>query len=323
MITREPRAIAFEEVELREPGPHDVVVKAGYVGICRSDIELLDGDFDDWVSVDYPIVIGHEWSGEVVDVGSNVTNVSAGDIVVGECVAGHEQWFGLTFDGAGSESFVAPARLLHRVPNSLSLRRAALVEPFTVSYRAIQLASPCDAADVVAVLGGGMIGQCAQVVAHACGATTIVVEPSESRRTLATTMGADATIDPLSVDDVGTALREASGHAGATIVVEASGNALAMSSAFEIAAENGTIVNVGICPEPQIAAPLAQIQAKNLTIRGMTGSPGVWPRALRFLARHDIDLSPLVSHEFHFGEIEAALEAVRDTHHTLKVLLHP
>lgn len=315
--------IAYDRVDLIEPGPEDAVVASRYVGICRSDLELLDGDFDSWVSVDYPIVIGHEWSGEVVSVGDGVTGVAAGDRVVGECVAGHERWFGLTFDGAGADQFVVPARLLHRVPDGIDHKQAAMVEPFTIAYHAIQLASPVDGGDVVAIVGGGMVGQCVQVIARASGATTVLIEPSEERRRLGESMGADATIDASQAGDLPSALEGAVGVPGANVVIEASGNAAGIAATFELAGDAARIINVGVCPDPEIAAPLAQIQAKNLTITGMTGSTGVWPRALRFLARHEIDLTPLASHDFSFEEVEAAVAAARDASGSLKVLLHP
>lgn len=315
--------IAYDRVDLAEPGPDDAVVASRYVGICRSDLELLDGDFDSWVSVDYPIVIGHEWSGEVLSVGANVTGLEAGDRVVGECVDGHERWFGLTFDGAGSDRFVVPARLLHLIPEGIDHRQAAMVEPFTIAYRAVQLASPVDGGDVVAIVGGGMVGQCVQVIARASGATTVLIEPSEERRRLAASMGVDAALDPTQDGDLSTALEQAAGVAGASVVVEASGSAAGIAATYDLAGQGATIVNVGVCPDPQITAPLAQIQAKNLTIKGMTGSTGVWPRALRFIARHGIDLAPLASHDFSFAEVEAAVAAARDASGSLKVLLHP
>ena len=286
------------------------------------DTWLLDGDFDSWAPVVYPIVPGHEWSGIVTAVGPGVTDRAVGDRVVGECVTGHMEWFGLTYNGAGSDEFLVQSRLLHAIPDSVSDRSAAMIEPFTVAYRALGEAGDVDGGDVVVVIGGGMIGQCAALAARAKGAFTVLVEPSESRRALAERLGADAVVDPSS-DGALSEIEAIAGPIGVRVVIEASGNPRGMASSFQIVSHGGTIVQIGITSAEAVSAPLAQIQAKDLTVRGITGSSGVWPKAIRFLDRTGIDLSPLASDEYSFDEAAEAFERSRDAASSLKVLLHP
>jgi L-iditol 2-dehydrogenase len=324
LIETEPRReVRYAPIEVPELGSEDVLIRSKVVGVCRSDIELLEGHLDAQLGVPYPVVPGHEWSGEVVQVGDAVTNVEPGDPVVGECVIAPNHWFGFTYNGAAAEVFVAPSHLLHRLPESLTYEQGALVEPFTIAYRAIRDSGWLDAADVVAIVGAGMIGQCALSVARAMGAVTVIVEPNSNRADLAARMGADVILDPSEHPDLGKAMQEATGSGGANLVIEASGNPNGLASTFELARFAGRITNIGICADSRVSAPLGLIQAKDLSVRGTTGSPGVWPQALRFVERHEIDLSPVVTETFTFEQAADALRAANDTETNVKVHITP
>jgi L-iditol 2-dehydrogenase len=169
-----------------------------------------------------------------------------------------------------------------------------------------------------------MIGQCALAVTRSMGAFTVVIEPSPRRRELAEKMGADLVLHPGSdVNAVRRALDEQTGSEGADLVIEASGSAPGLASTFELARHAGRITVIGIVSSQSIQAPLNLIQAKDLRVRGVTGSTGVWPRALRFLARHQIDLSPLVSATYGFPEADVAFGAAEDTDTNVKIHLRP
>jgi L-iditol 2-dehydrogenase len=322
LINKDPRGVRLGELELPELGPDDALIRCKVIGICPSDIELRDGHLDAQLNVPYPIVPGHEWAGEVVKVGSNVRRVEPGDRVVGECVLAPNHWFGFTLNGAGSEMFVAPAQVLHCLPETLTFGQGAMVEPFTIAYRAIHVSGGCDAGDVVAVVGGGMIGQCASVVARAMGAMTAVIDPIPQRRELALSMGVDAVIDPSS-EDAAAKLRAETQSEGADLVIGASGSPSGLASTFELARFAGRITLIGICAAHDVTAPLPLVQAKDLLVRGVTGSPGVWPRALRFIAREKIDLSPLVTKTYRFDDVQEAFAAAEDGRNNLKVPLQP
>lgn len=322
IFDREPRGARFVRIEVPALGPDDVLVRSKVVGLCRSDIELLEGHLDEQLAVSYPIVPGHEWSGEVMEVGASVTKVAPGAPVVGECVLAANHWFGFTYNGAAAETFVVPSRLLHELPASLSYEQGALVEPFTIAYRAIRDTGWLDAADTVVIVGAGMIGQCALAVARSMGALTVVVEPSANRRDLALHMGADIVVDPAD-GPVADALRTQAGREGADLVIEASGNPHGLASTFELARFGARIVNIGICAHGQVSAPLGLIQAKDLVVRGTTGSPGVWPQALRFIERHEIDLTPVITATYGFDRAAEALRAAADAAANVKVHLYP
>lgn len=288
-----------------EIGPDEVLVAARSVGVCHSDIDLLEGRYI--IPFEYPLIPGHEWSGEVVAVGSSVTSFAPGDRVVGECVIG-EDHFGFSISGAAAEFFVARPEWLHRLPDQLSWTMGALVEPFSVAYYALVRAGSVDASDTVVVLGAGPVGLAVVAAAHAMGAGVIAVEPSADRCAAALALGADHAVAPDQLDAV---LAEVTGGRGATLVAEVTGRPDVMAQALEIAAFQGRVAYIGIDVGREAPAKLGLIQSKELRITGSIGSPGVWPETLRFLARSGIDLSAVVTQRY---SVEQALDALESAH---------
>jgi L-iditol 2-dehydrogenase len=294
------------ELPIPEIAEDEVLVAARSVGVCHSDIDLLEGRYI--IPFEYPLIPGHEWSGEVVRVGSKVTEFAPGDRVVGECVIGAEH-FGFSISGAAAEFFIAKPSWLHRLPDQLSYTMGALVEPFSVAYYAIVRAGKVNASDTVVVLGAGPVGLAVTAAVAAMGAVTVVVEPSADRREFALRLGAKHAVDP---EDVDALLADISGGRGADVVFEVSGRPAVMARALEIVAFKGRVAYIGIDVGQEASAKLGLIQSKELTITGSIGSPGVWPETLRFLANSDIDLTPLVTQHF---TIDEALDALDAAHH--------
>jgi L-iditol 2-dehydrogenase len=303
-----------EVVELPVPSIADdeVLVAARSVGVCHSDIDLLEGRYI--IPFSYPIIPGHEWSGEVVQVGRAVTGLSVGDRVVGECVIGADH-FGFSISGAAAEFFVAKPSWLHRLPEGLPWTMGALVEPFSVAYYALVRAGSVDASNTVAVLGAGPIGLAVAAASSAMGARTVVVEPSPERRSAASKLGAAHTVGPEKADEL---LRELTGGRGADVMVEASGRPEVMANALELVSFQGRIAYIGIDVGREAPAKLGLIQSKELRITGSIGSPGVWPETLRFLAGSGVDLTPLVTQRFSVDEAPAALDAAHQPQTTIK-----
>jgi len=290
----------------------EVLVAARSVGVCHSDIDLLEGRYI--IPFEYPIIPGHEWSGEVVAVGSRVRDFTPGDRVVGECVIG-EDHFGFSISGAAAEFFVAKPEWLHKLPASVSYTNGALVEPFSVAFYALMRVGNVNASDTLVVLGAGPIGLAVTAAAAALGAVTIVVEPSPERRDAALRLGARHAVHP---DDIVEFLNEQTDGRGADVVVEASGRPAVMAQALELAAFRGRVAYIGIDVGREAPAKLGLIQSKELKITGSVGSPGVWPDTLRFLAHTGIDLSPLVTQRFGVDDALGALEAAHHPATTIK-----
>ena len=296
--------IAIDERDVPQIGPDEVLVKSRMVGVCHSDIELLEGRYI--LPFSYPIVPGHEWAGEVAEVGADVEGLNTGDHVVGECVVGPggKDHFGFTISGAMAEYFVVKGEWLHKVPATMSWTQAALVEPFSVAYNATFTAR-VDPSDRVCIIGGGPIGLMTALAAKGRGATVALYEPQAFRREKARELGIAHTFDPTSQDDVATGLELTDGD-NFDVVLETAGRPDAMATALELAGHSARVVYVGIDVGGSAPAHLGLIQAKALEVRGIIGSMGLWPQTIRFLGSGIADPTGIVSH--HLG-IDDATEA--------------
>jgi L-iditol 2-dehydrogenase len=305
------------ELDVPAIAADEVLVRSRNVGICHSDFELYEGRYI--IPVSYPIIPGHEWSGEVAEVGSAVTSVRAGDRVVGECVVNNgDDHFGFSISGADAEYFVAKASWLHRIPAELSFSQGAFVEPFSVAYNAAVAAGGIDASDDVAVIGGGPIGLLCTLAAATMGGSVTLIEPQPHRRALGLEIGARQAIDPTGGDLAEQAAEATNGH-GFDVVIEAAGVPAAMASAFPIAALGARLVFAGIDVGSTAPVEIGLVQSKALRVRGIIGSAGLWPRTIRFMATSGVDPAPLLTATFPLGEGTAALEAARDTSRNVKV----
>ena len=317
LVFEEPRRAAVCELDVPSIAPDEVLVRSRNVGICHSDFELYEGRYI--IPVSYPIIPGHEWAGEIADVGSAVTSLRVGDRVVGECVVnnGHDH-FGFSISGADAEYFVAKASWLHRIPDELSFRQGAFVEPFSVAYSAAVAADGIDASDEVAVIGGGPIGLLCALAAATMGGSVTVIEPQAHRRALALEVGAKRVIDPTD-SPLGEHAAEATLGRGFDVVIEAAGVPAAMASAFPIAASGARVVLVGIDIGGTAPVEIGLVQSKALQVRGIIGSAGLWPRTIRFMASSGVDPTPLLTATFPLEDGTAALAAARDTSRNVKV----
>ena len=195
LVFEEPGRAVVRDMDTPPIAADEVLVRSRSVGICHSDFELYDGRYI--IPVSYPIIPGHEWAGEIADVGSGVSSLRTGDRVVGECVVNNgDDHFGFSISGADAEYFVAKASWLHRIPDELSFAQGAFVEPFSVAYSASVAAGGIDASDDVAVIGGGPIGLLCTMAAATMGGSVTLIEPQAHRRALGLEVGARRAIDP-------------------------------------------------------------------------------------------------------------------------------
>jgi (R,R)-butanediol dehydrogenase/meso-butanediol dehydrogenase/diacetyl reductase len=259
----DPARLAADEVRLR----------VTWCGICGTDLEeylcgplfIPVGKPNPLTGRCAPMVIGHEFVGTVVEAGSGVTDLSPGDRVAvdtlihcGECffckrhqvhLCERLAIMGLMTDGGLCEYINAPRYMCFRYSDSLPDTHAALAEPASVAVRSARRGR-LEAGESVAILGAGTIGLLTLAVARALGAgEVLVVEPAESRRSVAMALGATAAVDPSSADPL-KAVRDLTGGRGADVVFECAGNTATMSMAPELARRAGRIVLVGLHDAP-------------------------------------------------------------------------
>lgn len=315
LIFTAPGKAEFGEFEDPQISSTECLVRPIQVGICHSDFDLLSGNYV--LPVSYPIIPGHEWYGEVIQVGADVRDFQVGDKVVGECNFADDVHFGFTVNGGLATEAKVQAEFMHKVPASLDDTTAAMIEPFTIAFGATD---EIQNGTTVVVFGGGPIGLCSVVSAHAKGGTVILVEPDSNRRELAVELGASWTIDPMT-EDIADRISDITNGIGADRVIEASGRPAVMAQTLNIAKYGGYITNVGINVGDKVEAELGLIVSKKLRIRGQAGSNGVWPEAIAFLEKNPTNLARIVSGVFPLDRATEALEASeqRDKHTKIHV----
>jgi threonine 3-dehydrogenase len=265
-------------------GINDVLIRVHKSGICGTDLHIES--WDPWAAkaIVPPLVVGHEFVGEIVEVGDNVTGFGVGDLVSGEghvvcgwcrhCLAGQRHLcvdtvgLGVGRDGAFAEYVALPmTNIWHHAPG-IDLEVAAIFDPFGNAVHTA-LAFPVLGEDVL-VSGAGPIGLMAVAVVRHAGARKVVVsEPNATRRELALRMGADRAIDPRS-DDLHAVQRDLGMVEGFDIALEMSGAAVALRTAIDNMAHGGRIAILGI-PTGEISLDVNTIVFNQLTLRGIYG----------------------------------------------------
>ncbi len=308
LVEREPEAL----------GPNDVRIAVAASGICGTDLHVYSGMVFG-APVTGPRPFGHEFAGRVVEVGPNVTTVEVGQRVTAVpatpcggcsfCRSGRgsacPSRVGFR-SGAWAPSMIAPAQNVFHLPDAVSDRLGALTEPFACALRAFDR-SELRSGDRVCIIGGGPIGLLTLAVARASGAETIVVsEPRPYRRELARRLGADLVVDPNAVDLVA-AVRDVMDGFGANVVFEAVGHPKTIEQAVAVAAPGATVVVIGVADAPaQATFPAQDLFFKEITLRGTKGPTFAVERAIRWLAR--LDLEPIITHTYPLAEVNAAMQ---------------
>ena len=306
------------------PRPTELLVRPAYVGVCGTDIEILHGSMPATFKINYPHVLGHEWSGTVVEAGSDVAGFHPGDRILGHGHLGGNDWFGVTHDGAAAELFTVPADMCFHIPAEVDMLTAAVIEPFACVLNGLKKIGGISAADTVHVHGLGAIGLNAVLQAVTAGADVVVFDPSPLRRETAMKLGAAAAVNPLESPDTTAAAAAATGRPFADVVIEASGNSAAQAAALESADHNGRVLLMGVSTPKFAPARLGLVQERNLTISSSTGAPvAVWPAAIRYVANTRLNLAQIVSSVVPFSRGDEALQRAQDSNRETKVMLAP
>jgi threonine 3-dehydrogenase len=317
----------LELADVPEPamGINDVRIRVHRTGICGTDLHIES--WDPWAArtIRTPLVVGHEFVGEVLEVGSNVRDLAPGDVVSGEghVVCGHcrhcraGRWhlcantvgLGVNRDGAFAEQVVLPVtNVWHHWPG-IDAEVAAIFDPFGNAVHTA-LSFPVLGEDVL-VVGAGPIGLMATAVARHAGARYVVVsEPNPVRRELATTMGATRVVDPRA-EALTEVQRELGMVEGFDVVLEMSGNANALRDALGNMAHGGGMAILGI-PTEEIALDVSKIVFNQLTLRGIYGREmyETWYK-MSVMLQSGLDIRPVITHRFSYRDHEAAFAAAR------------
>jgi L-iditol 2-dehydrogenase len=338
-----PHDLRVEEREIGNLGDDQVLIKMKACGICGSDIECYEGKSKEGRYDIAPYAPGHEWAGQVVEVGSVVMNITKGNKVTGDCVLPcgkcincksglmpsaclnmREVGFRPDSPGGMAEYMILEGQYVHPFPDEWSFDEGAWIENFSVGYFGIWgNGGSVDAKDKVIITGGGPIGLSALAVAKAAHAYVIIVEPLPVRQKLAREYGADVVVNPGDPDFVQQILDLT--HGGGDLIVEASGNDKAIASVFDIAGHSARVRLIGHSIGRKIPIEIGKTIWRTLNITGAGGTKNFMPRSIAFMdrIRKTHNFSKLITHKYDFKDIqEAFTKACEDKANCIKVMLY-
>lgn len=335
-VVNRPGEYALTELPDPAPGPGEVLVAPAAVGICGSDLELLDGRRPAEY-VRYPVVPGHEWAGRVVGVGAGVTGLDPGAPVVAEGVracgtcdrcregrsnlcAGAYAETGFTHPGALADRVVVPANLVHPLPADRPVEPAALLEPAGCVASGLLELGPPPAGARIAVVGDGPLGLLAVLLARLSNPRELIlIGHRDERVSHGKQCGATEVLVDRGEADLA-ALRGSS-----DLVIEATNRPAGAVTALGLARRGGAVLLLGISGAERPAVDPDVITLGQLRVQGVfASSPAAWRWMVSLYGSGQFDPSPLVTHRFPLAETTAALDVLADrASGALKVLVTP
>jgi L-iditol 2-dehydrogenase len=315
----EKGSVEVREIPTPEIGPEDVLLEVANVGVCGSDLHQWTADHS-W-PVNYPVVLGHEFGGRIVDVGSAVTHWKTGDRVVSETAAvidpdspmtrrglynldPSRKGFGYGVNGAMTRYVRVPSRILHHIPDDLPFERACLTEPCCVAYSAVVKNARIEPGDRVVVLGPGTIGILCAALARLCGAEVAVVGlPADAGRLeIAKQYGCEAIIGNA------TEWAKARDGLGCDGVIDAAGASATLKIALDLVRPAGWISKVGWGPQP-LGFSLDPLVQKNVTLQGsFSHNWPIWERVIALLTSGALNVQPIIGGVWPIQEWHEAFE---------------
>ena len=304
----------IQELPVPTPLENEVIVKVKACGICGTDQHIYHGQPGS-AEVEFPIVLGHELAGEVVQVGGKVTQFTAGDRVsidpnmyCGECdycrgnrqhLCENLQAVGVTRNGGMGEFCAVPAANCYTLPDQLSYEEGAMIEPLGCVLHGINQIKIRPGASVL-IIGGGYIGLMMLQMTKLYGASPVVVsEPDQTKHQLAIQLGADEAITPAELEQK---------PDGFDIVIECVGRKESMTQAVSMAKKGGSVLLFGVsAPDTKIEVQPFDIFSKELTIKGSFINPHTHDQAISLVQQGKVQIKPLLSHQFAMDELPTVM----------------
>lgn len=330
-------AVEIRDVPAPEMGPGQVLLEVKAVGVCGSDVHMWREN-QSW-EIKLPLVLGHEFSAVVADVGTDVSGFEIGDRVACEtaaqvcgrcayCLGGdynlcpNRLGYGALADGSMTQYVAARPEILHHIPENVPFEHAALTEPVCVAMNALVEKTAVKPGDLTVIQGPGPIGIMALQVARLRGAGPLVVlgtDVDEHRLEVAAELGADYTLNIQKEDPIAFVQSLGDGF-GADLVVDCSGVSRALTQAMEMVRPNGRITKIGWGPEP-FNASLDPLVGKAVTLQGtFSHTYTTWERVLRLMASGQLNLDPVIGGIYELDAWEEAFTKMEEGENVKSVL---
>ncbi|WP_434354957.1 Zn-dependent oxidoreductase [Parasalinivibrio latis] len=323
----------IEDLPVPQPGAGEVLVKVAYAGICGSDMHIIHGQNP---FATYPRITGHEFVGTVENIGNKVTKIQAGQKVVinpaiscGKCrpcvigrpnVCTRLKVVGVHRDGGFTEFQSVPETNIHVLPDGLSLRDAALIEPYSIAANVFDRMG-YQKGDQVLVYGAGVIGLTVIQVARILGIPSIVVDIVDDRLEVAEMLGAGCVINSMT-ESVEDRVTEMTDGEGIPLIVDAAGIPGLVPEILKLAAPAGSVCLLGFSSTPSEVSQIEVIK-KELTIVGSRLNNNMFPTVIGWMADGLLDTEKLITHEFPLEKAPEAINLIENSPHLVrKVLLN-
>lgn len=309
------KELEVKDVPVPEPKADEVLIKVNCCGLCGTDMKLWTGQY----SANMPVILGHEYAGEIVKVGEDVKGLKVGDKVVSDpnescgacywcrnaqpCFCNDLAAYGVLRDGGFAEFCIASEKGVYPMPDGLDFEIASFVEPVSCVVHAVDRIG-YRPADNVVIIGGGPMGQIHLQFALQAGVNKVIlVEPEESRMKMAKEFGADHVLNP-KTEDIKKSVLELTNDLGADVVIEVVGHADTLEMGMSLAKKGGKIIVFGFAPEGEKASIIPfDVLSRELTIMGAWVNPYSYSRALDVLASGKVDVTPLISSRVKLDDI--------------------
>lgn len=311
LVLEEYSKLVYKNMPIPEIGAREVLIEVKACGICGSDVHGMDGSSGRRHT---PLIMGHEASGVIVKKGNRVDDFSEGDrvtfdstIYCGECFYCRKGLINLCDNrrvlgvspkeyrqhGAFAQYVAVPSHILYRLPESLSFVQAAMVEPVSIAFHAVNL-TPISLNDSAVVIGAGMVGLFVVQALRAAGCGKIIaVDLEQNKLDLALKFGADHVLLAGQLD-VPEEVRKLTKNRGATLAVEVVGNTAAVNTAISSLRKGGALTIVGNLA-PTVEFPLQEVVTRQISVQGSCSSCGEYPACLDLIAKGVINVDEMIS----------------------------
>ena len=323
LVLKETKKLAIMDIDIKESvGPDDVLIKIHTVGICGSDVHYYEyGRIGPFI-VKEPMVLGHEASGTVIEIGKNVKNLKVGDRVCMEpgipdlkskaTLLGMYNldpavrfWATPPIHGCLRETVVHPAMFTFKLPENVSYGEGAMVEPLAVGMQAAKKAA-IRAGDIAVVIGCGTIGMVTAMAALASGCSKVIISDMiQPKLDIASNFGFTAV--NITKQNLKNTVDSLTDGWGADVVFEASGNETAVLKTFELLRPGGCVVFIGMPVKP-VPVDIVAAQVKEARIETVFRYAHVYERALGLMSSGKIDVKPLLTDKYKFEDSVKAFE---------------
>ena len=320
--------ISVKDVPIARADHDEVLMRVRRASICGSDIGLFDYSAAYAGFAKLPTIPGHEFAGEVAQVGEGVTEFVIGEPVVAEsiltcgnckfCLSGQSnicvnfRLFGIHTNGGFAEYVSVPRKHLHHMKDGLTFEQAAVIEPLSVCCHAIEDVAKVNAADSLVVVGPGPIGLLAAQVARAKGCEHVLVSGIEvDEKRLAIAQGLRFDVVDSTKEDLVRKVMDSSSGLGVDVAVVAAGSATALNQACELVRKGGKILNIAIYAHP-IELGVTSLVRREMMLLGTFASTGNnYERAMSLAVEGKVKLQPLITHSFPLDDARRALETAK------------